>query len=566
MKRLLDQLMARQTRLMTELTIEPQARAAVELSATARERLRAEEEQAIERASTSLGAGNLSDARAALEPHVETAQDVRTLTTLSRIHSILGDFDTASTLLVRAERMDATNLQVVEFSAELLELQGRHQEAIQFRRRFAYAGTESSATACAKLINTLAHANRRARKPLVSEIQFALQRFDAAPDRNAQSLMAVAQSIFGIDQLADRGRAYYGLADPCPATAVDIEMRWTTLVEWSLASKSPLNTIEGAGQAGRRPVLAELSDVVIDPRLQWTPFVDNSSAAISRLAPRQIRTRREDEQSPLLLSSQTRALVRMSKDIRTIERPVLVVGGTGVYPDDLLSYMGALAIVETLGCTKDLPLLVNDDLAAHQVEMLSLLGYDESRWLRTPRSEPVRLAHALVPSRLLTGSWVDPLLVSWYRRRLTPAASIERAHRRLCVLPSSEGSRRIANAEPLVAALAALEFEILDPARCTLREQIEAFSTARQVVLPTGECLASLIFAPAGASVTVLHDGWWVRAAQDRPFRSLVEACGQTLTTLECQAASVHPGQRLAESDLVVDIESLYGSLREHVR
>ncbi len=565
MKRLLDQLMARQARLMTELTVEPraqEARAAAATSAADRERLLAEEEQAIERASSSLGVGNLNAARAALEPHAETAQDIRTLTTLSRIHSILGDFDAASALLVRAERKDATNLQVVEFSAELLELQGRHQEAIQYRRRFAYAGTESSAIACAKLIDTLAHANRRARKPLVSEIQFALQRFDAAPDRDARSLKTVAQSIFGIEQLTDRARTYYSIADPCPTTAVDIEMRWTTLVEWSLASQAPLQTIEGAGQAGRRPVLAELSDVVVDPRLQWTPFVDKASAAISRLAPRQIRTRQEDEQSPLLLSSQARALVRMGKDVRTIEQPVLLVGGTGVYPDDLLSYVGTLAIVEALGRAGELPLLVNDDLAAHQVELLSLLGYDESRWVRTPRSEPVRLARALVPSRLLTGSWVDPLLVSWYRQRLTPTASIERAHGKLCVLPSSGGSRRIANAAPLVAALAALGFEILDPAQCTLREQIVAFSTARQVVLPTGECLANLIFAPAGASVTVLHDGWWVRAAQDRPFRTLVEACGHGLSTLECAAASVHPGQSLMEAELTVDIDALAQALR----
>jgi capsular polysaccharide biosynthesis protein len=226
-------------------------------------------------------------------------------------------------------------------------------------------------------------------------------------------------------------------------------------------------------------------------------------------------------------------------------------------------YCGTLAIAETLGVAPGtMPLVVNACLAPHQAELLGLLGYPQDMLLALAADRPAKFSKLSVVSRPVAVDWVDPLLPTWYRRRLAPNASLDQATRRVLVLPSDNAERHLSNAEEAAAALQAIGFMTFDPSRSTVREQIEIFSQAREVVVVAGAGLANLVFTPVGARVVVLQDQQTVRRRDGRPH-PLMEACGLSVRTLECATVRWNTGQDPEEADLRVDVHALLQLLTE---
>jgi tetratricopeptide (TPR) repeat protein len=563
--KLLDHLLARQARLMDSLGPERSAVALkpAPLSREELERRRVEEAAAIESASKCLGTGDIAAAAACLEPHVDTARDTRTLTTLAWIQSAWGNFDAALELLQRAERINPVDEDVLGFAAEILQRIGRHSEAIHFRRRIAFATAEPPASACAALIETITRASHSSETPLVAEVRYALAKFRSAPDANNTLTKKVAQSIYSLAALRSEARDLYEGADPRSDGEVDVELRWGRLHRWAKHSGARLVVSQEGGAPGRRPMMAELTDVLVEPRMQWMPFVSAGSIAFPRLASRRLLTRVEDPASPLLMNAPTQALVRQPVALPVQPGPALLVGGAGSYSEDLLMYCGTLAIAETLGVPAgSMPLVVNAGLAPHQTELLDLLGYPQDMLLALATDRPAKFSKLSVVSRPVLVDWVDPLLPAWYRRRLAPDASLDRATRRVLVVPSDNADRRLSNADEAAATLRSIGFTTFDPSRSTVREQIEVFSQAREVVVAAGAALANLVFTPVGARVVVLQDPQSARRRDGRPH-PLMEACGHSVRTLECAAAHWNSGQGPEEADLHVDVQALLQLLTE---
>jgi tetratricopeptide (TPR) repeat protein len=563
--KLLDHLLARQARLMDSLGPERSAVALKPASPRPEEieRRRAEEAAAIESASECLGAGDIAAAAACLEPHVDAARDTRTLTTLAWIQTARGDFEAALELLHRAERIDPVDHDVLGFAAEILQSVGRHSEAIHFRRRIAFATAEPSASACAALIETITRASHKSETPLIAEVRYALAKFRSAPDADHTLAKKVAQSIYSIAALRSEARDLYEAADPRSDGEVDVELRWGRLHKWVRHSGARLVVSQENGAPGRRPMMADLTDVLVEPRMRWMPLVSAGSIAFPQLASRRLLTRAEDPASPLLMNAPTRALVRQPVDLSVQPGPALLVGGSGNYSEDLLVYCGTLAIAETLGVPAGtMPLVVNAGLAPHQTELLDLLGYPRDMLLPLATDRPVKFGKLSVVSRPVAVEWVDPLLPAWYRRRLAPNASLERATRRVLVLPSDNTDRHLSNADETAAALLSIGFMTFDPSRSTVREQIEIFSQAREVVVTAGAALANLVFTPVGARVVVLQDQQTARR-RDGQSHPLMEACGQSVRALECATVRWSSGQGLEEADLSVDVQALLRLLTE---
>lgn len=310
-------------------------------------------------------------------------------------------------------------------------------------------------------------------------------------------------------------------------------------------------------------MMADLTDVLVEPRMRWMPLVSSGSIAFPQLASRRLLTRAEDPASPLLMNTPTRALVRQQVDLPVQPGPALLVGGSGSYSEDLLMYCGTLAIAEALGVPPGtMPLVVNAALAPHQTELLDLLGYPQRVLLPVVADRPAKFSKLSVVSRPIAVDWVDPLLPTWYRRRLAPNASLDKATRRVFVLPSDDADRRLSNANEAAAALRSIGFMTFDPSRSTVREQIEIFSQAREVVVAAGAALANLVFTPVGARVVVLQDQQTVRRRNGRPH-PLLKACGQSVRTLECATVRWSSGQGLEEADLRVDVQALLQLLTE---
>lgn len=87
--------------------------------------------------------------------------------------------------------------------------------------------------------------------------------------------------------------------------------------------------------------------------------------------------------------------------------------------------------------------------------------------------------------------------------------------RRLYLSRRSERKRRLVNEAELEAGLVARGFQVVEPQRLAVREQVELFRSAEAVVAPTGAALANTLFLPPGAALFEIQPsnfmGVWVR-------------------------------------------------------
>jgi tetratricopeptide (TPR) repeat protein len=557
-KRILDRLMARQRKLLATLDPPRPAKLHPPMTELQRADRLAAENTAVEAAFVHLAAGRLDEAQQLLLPLAAGAQDARVLTTLGRIRSVQGDFDAAEAHFLEAERLAPADPKVLHFMADLLKLRGRHKEEVLYRRRAAFTRSDAPAESFARLITALVKAMPDRGKVPLSEVRLALERVKAAADLTPETRIEAARALFGIKPLIDDALALYAQADPPATTEREVVAYWKTLSQWCRQNGRPMHNLLEQGRPGLRPTLAELNDAIVFPGFQWMPLLDDGRVALSRFAASRIRLRSEDPRSPLLMVNGTRALARLPVDLPRIEGPVLLLGGGNGYYHDLVEYMGALAVPETLGMGEGLRLLVNADLAPHQVEWLELLGIPEERLLRWDPAQPVRVGSLWLPSRLAAGGrWFDPLLPRWYRQRFAPAMSSRAPTRKLYLSRRGAGRRRVDNEAEVLAALGPLGFECVHPETLSLREQVRLFSEASHIVGPTGAAFTNMLFAPPGAQVVVLQNRHLVDGGGDRYFDALAHACGHLGGVLPCSPSRLLPGERAIDADVHVDVLAL---------
>lgn len=556
--------MARQHRLLASLD-PPKARRQPQLSPEQVAAQRANDDAAVAAAFAHLSEGRLDDAVALLQPLREAAQDPRVHTTLARIRMQQGRFDAAREALARAESLDPSDTKVAHFTAELLRIEGRFVEEVQYRRRVAFATAEPPAVACLNLLTALVKASAGHGRPALSEARLVLEKLCAAPDATRDLRLQAARTVFGLPGFESEALALYGADDPARAEERDVIARWTTLRPWCQVHQQPLHRIAEFGEPGRRPLLAQLQDAILLPGFQWLPLVDEGRVAFQDLTASRVRTRDEDPHSPLVMASADKAVFRLPASLPEVEGPVIVLGGNVGYYHDLVEYVGALAVPETLGLGADLRLLVCAPLPKHLVELFALLGIDERRLLPWDPAQPVKVSELWLPTRLAAGGrWFDSLLAHWYRQRLAPYLARTEPRRRLYLSRAGTSRRRVQNEEAVAAALATLGFESVRPETLSVREQVELFSQARSIVGSSGAAFTNMLFAPPGAQVVVLQNQHLVAGGGDLYFDALATACGHTATTIGCTPVRLGPGERAIDADLSVDCDALLAALETH--
>lgn len=554
MKRILDRLMARQRKLLDNL--EPPRQVFRPSAATLAEH-RATEERAIEAAFEKLSTGDMLAASTLLEPHVNGAQDTRTLTTLSRLRSAAGRFDDALELLRRADELDPTDNKVAFFLAELLQMMGRHQDAIPYRRRIAFTSSEASAESFLGLITTIVKASS-GKPTLASELRVALSGLRKAPNVAARHLVEAARLIYSIEAMSADAIALHAEGDARAEEDVDRSFAWVSLQAWCGVTGRAADRIGGEGEPGRRPSAVEMDDVTVHPALQWIPFLDHPApSVISGLAPGRIRLRNEDPASPVLMANSSTALLRLPRRVNRFDQLALLLGGSGGYYHDVIEHIGVLSIAEGLGFDRTLPLVVNEFPAPHMTELLCLLGYSGVPLIQIGRNAPARFDRLLVTTRLAAGGrWFDPMLARWYRKRLVePLGTLPFARRKLYLSRAGTARRRLANEPAVFAALEPLGFELVRPETLSVREQINLFAQASHIVGLSGAAFANMVFAPPGARVVVLQNQQLMQAGGELDFEVLATSCGHQATTLACEPARLPPGERSVDADLVAEVD-----------
>lgn len=563
MYKILDRLMARQRRLLEQLDSDTSAQSAKPPVDPAALTARAEAEaQALEQADRELESGNMAAAKELLEPFVEGATIIRTLSVLARIHVVAGTLDDALSLLKRAEALDPTDRKLWRLLAETCAARGDHLQEVQYRRKLAFVDAGAPAQAFVDLVRALHKSTSHLSKVPTKEMRLASVRIEGAAEFTPDSRARFAEALFAVGTLTSEARAHYAAAQPCSHAEYDVTAKWTRMFDWCERSGMPLTRWLEGGVPAHRPAIAELRDVLVFPHFQWVPVVDEGRVALTGFLMHRIRQRSEDPATPLLMYNKQEAELRIPKQMRIVDGPALLVGGTSNYYHNTVEFLSTLAISDTLDKGRDLPLVVNDDLAQFQIEQLALLGYPPDRLIRVKHNEPVRFTELMVPSRLVQGGrWMDPLIPRWYRSRL--GIEMGSMPTRRLYLSQVRGDRgRISNSDDLVKLMDHYGFEVVTPEELSFEEQVKLFTQASHIVGAAGVAFTNMLFAPPGASIVILYNRSVIHGGHDLYYDALATACGHAVSILDCTPTHLASGRPAIDADLIVDIGRLRNLLQ----
>jgi capsular polysaccharide biosynthesis protein len=181
---------------------------------------------------------------------------------------------------------------------------------------------------------------------------------------------------------------------------------------------------------------------------------------------------------------------------------VLTTRGSENYYHFLTDVLPRLELLRRAGVDSD-RFLVNRQ-TRFQRDLLDHVGITADRCLSTEKYPHLRADELIVPSlpddNLRTPGWIVP----WLRTQFLPE-QVAAPHRRLYVgRGDKKRTRRVENEAEVIAALAPLGFESIDPGRMSPSEQVRAFAEAECVVGAHGAGLTNLAFCPPGAAVVEL--------------------------------------------------------------
>ena len=160
---------------------------------------------------------------------------------------------------------------------------------------------------------------------------------------------------------------------------------------------------------------------------------------------------------------------------------------------------GLTRLVHLSAFPPDCRILVPDGLPAFASESLELLGLSDR--LETATTQDIIAEDYWFAGPLMMSGCPDPIGVPWLRRRLARPA--ERPTRRIFVKRSAS-TRCIENDEELNSLFSDLGWEVVDPARRSLRDQIRLFGEAEMVVGAHGAALTNILWMGEGGKVLEL--------------------------------------------------------------
>lgn len=559
MKRLMDRLIARQGQLMSNLTQMPDTPRRVDVAvpgiAPRHPEELAREHAAIDAATHALSVGDIHTAATVLQPFAAAAGEVQTLTTLSRIRSAQGDFDTAAALLKQADRLDPSDLKVAHFTAELLQMQGRFQESIHYRRRVALANKVPHAQPLLELVLAIVRGGTTVKGASTNEIHMALTRLKQAPDVTAAHLTAAARAMYGVPSLVDLAKTLYTEAAPCPRDHQDFQVTWKKAFEWCAETQATEYSIADAGKPGLRPRVAAVKNALIMANFQFVPVVSEQTVALDGVAVSEI-TMPHVQEGPLLMRNELSAYLRVPVRRTRVENACILLGGTASYDDDLIDHVGTLVTMEQLQLLEHRALLISEKSTRRTLDLLGMLGFADSRLIRVREGDAVECADVLVPSkRSVIASWIDPSIPRWCRLKLCASSTL--ATKDLYLSRHDRSRRRLANEEQVEQAVKDLGFEIIHPERLSASERVGLLSQARRVVGAVGSGIVDMVFAPPGAHIISLSSPLVLKAEMAMRVAVLAKACGHRHTPLTCAPVFLTTGGRLLDADITVDIDAL---------
>lgn len=196
----------------------------------------------------------------------------------------------------------------------------------------------------------------------------------------------------------------------------------------------------------------------------------------------------------------------------TLPRPTHISGtvlslashGSSVnYSHALLDAMPRWGMAQELGIEPDVVVVAHR--SPWDAQLVAHFGLDRYPLVQPRNGMNIVATRLIVPSLPNPEMCAPPAVTDWLRARMPPRPDRDRAPRRLYVTRGSRPhTRRYVQEAALVEMLRPRGFEVVDPGRLPLQDQIDTFAAAEVVVGPHGTNLTNLVFSPPDVKVLEL--------------------------------------------------------------
>jgi tetratricopeptide (TPR) repeat protein len=213
--------------------------------------------------------------------------------------------------------------------------------------------------------------------------------------------------------------------------------------------------------------------------------------------------------------------------------PHAFIGSNGNYYHWLLDCLPRLDLLHER--ERQLPLLIDRNTAAWQIDLLERFGVKEDQLVRANLLQPTEVDTLVMPSHLSTLMVVHPDAIAFVRNTLLGSRqdATPRRGKRLYVGRLSASGRAMLNESEVRARFRRADFEFVDPGTMTIPEQIDLFHDAEVIAGPGGAGLSNIVLAPRGAKLLNLTSADIVC----QTFTSITSVIGQE--SWFCAGASV---------------------------
>jgi capsular polysaccharide biosynthesis protein len=196
-----------------------------------------------------------------------------------------------------------------------------------------------------------------------------------------------------------------------------------------------------------------------------------------------------------------------------IPGPCLFIPFPGSFGVFLLNTMTGVARANA-EISRDVPILVPDDLTAREQGFLSLLNFEDRPHVLSPAEIAVTMEHAMTPSvpyalgfqlpetlgNLKLGAQISAPAVTELNRQSRQHTS-ETTPLRLFVSRKDASVRHLTNEDEALEALRPWGFQRVIPTEITPRETAQLFANAEIVVGAASSGMLNIVFGPRGSSV-----------------------------------------------------------------
>ncbi|RZJ24865.1 MAG: glycosyltransferase family 61 protein [Haliea sp.] len=227
----------------------------------------------------------------------------------------------------------------------------------------------------------------------------------------------------------------------------------------------------------------------------WLPLQSGGGTTFEWM----VHTPSQYPQKSLSLALRDGAWLPTTKDLLSTQDSVVMIGGCKNYYHWLIDYLPRLLVADGMEEYQGWPLVMNQGMAAHQLESLSLLGIDAAQMMLLEPGQGLQAACVAVPTLLSTTTLCHPAVHRMLRHAFPPTLNLPR--KRIYLSRDDASNRRLTNEPELLELLRRYGFEKYVAGDMSFQDQVNLFASADAVVTAHGAGMTNIVFSPPGAEV-----------------------------------------------------------------